>query len=64
MGEGGWGTILGEGWWLGPLFWVGEGGWVNILDGWGWVGMSGSEWGLVHCLIIPILNRGGPRTDT
>ena len=23
------------------------------LGGWGWVGMSGGEWGWVHCLIMP-----------
>ena len=29
----------------GALFWVGGSGWENILVEWGWVGMSGDEWG-------------------
>ena len=38
----------------GPLFCVSEGRWVNILGWWDWLGMSGGEWGWVHCLIMPI----------
>ena len=37
------------------------GGWVNILGGWKWVGMSGGEWGWVHCLIMPLFNEPGNR---
>ena len=47
------------------LFWVGgvDGGvWSIIVGGWGWVkkcfgwvGVSGDEWGWVHCLIILII---------
>ena len=37
----------------GALFWVGVGVWENIFVGWGWVGMSGGEWGWMHCLIMP-----------
>ena len=43
------------------------GAWDFILGGWGcmghylgglwWVGMSEGEWGWVHCLIMPKLNR-------
>ena len=50
--------------WVGHYFgWVGVsrgvwgiilGGWENILVGWEWMGMSGGEWGQVHCLIMPI----------
>ena len=29
----------------GALFWVNVGGWSIVLGGWGWVGMSGGEWG-------------------
>ena len=47
---GRWDIILG-----GALFWVGGGGRENILGGWEWVWLSGSEWGWVHCLIMPLL---------
>ena len=36
------------------LFWVGGGEWENILGDWGWLGMSGGEWGWVHYLIMPV----------
>ena len=47
---GGWGKGV-----TGALFWVGGGGCINISGVWGgWVGMSGGEWGWMHCLIMPV----------
>ena len=36
--------------------WVGVGGEIIWLSGGGWggVGISGGEWGWLHCLIMPI----------
>ena len=31
-------------WVGGSLFWVGGSGWENILGGWGWMGLSSSEY--------------------
>ena len=40
--------------WMGHYFgWVGVGGEIFWVGGWGWVGVSGGEWGCVHCLIMP-----------
>ena len=45
LSGGVWGIILNGCGMCGALFWMGGGGWKNILGGWGWVGMSGDEWG-------------------
>ena len=57
VGGGEWGCMGHYCGWVrvgGTLFWVG--GEIIWLSGGGWegVGISGGEWGWLHCLIMPI----------